>query len=261
MFYRLSQLFWLFADPPTLLAILTLLGLLCLSLSWTRLGHGIILAVILMLLVISVTPAAYFAMRALETRFPPWQNVGAPVDGIVVLGGSISPEIYFQHAGSGFNSASGRLIATAELGKRYKNARIVYTGGPSRALLDEAEASKQLLMQLGIEESRIELERDSVNTFENAQFSKRVAQPKSGERWLLVTSALHMPRAMGSFRNAGFEVEAYPVDYHMPEWKDFTTDTLGVLNGLSITSSVYHEAIGMIVYRLTHKTNALYPAP
>ena len=261
MFFQVSQLFWLIADPPTLLAVVALIGLACLKTAWKRLGKTLIFIVLVILTLIAVTPASHMAMRALETRFPPWRDSGAGVDGIVVLGGSISPELYFNHAASGFNSASGRLIGAADLAKRFKNARVVYTGGPSGAPRDEAEASKQILVALGVEESRIEIERESLNTFENAQFSKRVAEPKPGERWLLVTSALHMPRAIGCFRAAGFGVEAYPVDYHMPDWTDFSLDNLGLVNGLSITSSVYHEAVGMIVYRLTGKTDTFYPAP
>ena len=57
------------------------------------------------------------------------------------------------------------------------------------------------------------LEDQSRNTRENAIFTRRLVDPKPGERWLLVTSAWHMPRAIGVFRKAGFEIEAFPVDY------------------------------------------------
>lgn len=261
MFFQFSQLFWLFADPPTLLALLALFGLLCLKTAWKWLGQSLIFTVLAILMLIAVTPVSHLAMHAMEARFPPWRDTGPTVDGIVVLGGSISPELYFTYAGSGFNSASGRLVGAADLAKRFKSARVVYSGGPAGAPRDEAEASKEILMALGVEESRIEIERESLNTFENAKFSKSVAKPKRGERWLLVTSALHMPRAMGCFRAAGFDVEAYPVDFHMPDLKNISLDNLGLVNGLSITSSVYHEFVGMIVYRLTRKTDALYPAP
>ena len=51
-------------------------------------------------------------------------------------------------------------------------------------------------------------------------FSKQLAAPKLGERWLLVTSAYHMPRSFAVFRRAGFEVEAYPVDFRTRGWID-----------------------------------------
>ena len=64
-----------------------------------------------------------------------------------------------------------------------------------------------------IARSRIALDDKSRDTAENARVSKIVAAPRPGERWLLITSAYHMPRAIGSFRREGFDVEAYPVDW------------------------------------------------
>ena len=67
--------------------------------------------------------------------------------------------------------------------------------------------------KLDVPQDRIIVERKSRNTVENAAFTKQLVMPKPGERWLLVTSAMHMPRAVGVFRKAGFAVDAYPVGY------------------------------------------------
>src|SRR5690606_36369683 len=77
----------------------------------------------------------------------------------------------------------------------------------------DAEAAPRLLVALGVEEDRLELEGRSRDTFENASFSKQIAAPQAGETWLLVTSAFHMPRAVGVFRKAGFPIVPWPVDY------------------------------------------------
>lgn len=262
MFYQISKLFWYFAEPPSLLALLTLLGLLILRGRWRRYGKVLLGSIVAFVMVLALTPASQILLHGLENRFPEWRDDGKPIDGIIVLGGSISPNIYFEHLASGFNPSTGRIIGTAELAKRYPNARVVYTGGPPDANnQDEAEASRQLLVSLGVDNSRVTLERESLNTFQNAVYSKKMVQPKPGERWLMVTSALHMPRAMGCFRAAGFEVIAAPVDFHVVNWRELTLNDLGILNGLNNFSTVYHEFIGMAVYRLTHKTNEFYPAP
>jgi uncharacterized SAM-binding protein YcdF (DUF218 family) len=72
---------------------------------------------------------------------------------------------------------------------------------------------------------------------------------------------MHMPRAIGAFREAGFPVEAYPVDYKTNGWQDLGS-VLGSLSaGLRQTDTVLHEWIGLLAYRLTGKSSALLPGP
>ena len=85
-----------------------------------------------------------------------------------------------------------------------------------RTLPPEAHAAGRLFEALGIARERLVLEDKSRDTFENATLTARLVNPKPGERWLLVTSAWHMPRAMGCFRRAGVAVERWPVDYRAP---------------------------------------------
>jgi uncharacterized SAM-binding protein YcdF (DUF218 family) len=92
-------------------------------------------------------------------------------------------------------------------------------------------------------------------------FSRLVAQPKPGERWLLVTSAYHMPRAMAAFRAAGFAVQAYPVDWRTRGIMDATRPFASLSDGLSRTDTAIHEWIGLLAYRLSGKTRELLPAP
>jgi uncharacterized SAM-binding protein YcdF (DUF218 family) len=105
------------------------------------------------------------------------------------------------------------------------------------------------------------LENRSRNTAENAAFSKALVAPKPGERWLLVTSAMHMPRAIGAFREAGFPVEAYPVDYQTNGWQDLRNVFGSLSGGLGQLDGALHEWIGLIAYRLTGKSSALFPGP
>ena len=115
-----------------------------------------------------------------------------------------------------FTSAAGRLIEAAVLAHRYPNARIIFSGGSANLIsadAREADYAAAMFESLGVSRERLTMERRSRNTQENAEFSKVIAAPKSGERWLLVTSAYHMPRSVGLFRKAGFAVEPYPVDW------------------------------------------------
>lgn len=113
--------------------------------------------------------------------------------------------------------------------------------------------------QMGVARDRVTLERRSRNTAENAEFTKALIGPKPGERWLLVTSAAHMPRSVGCFRRAGFPVEAYPVGWRAtPGWP---LPEKALSAGLARFDRAAHEWIGLIAYRLLGRTDALFPAP
>ena len=114
---------------------------------------------------------------------------------------------------------------------------------------------------LGIASSRLLMERGSRNTLENAEFSKAIVNPKPGERWLMVTSAFHMPRAVGLFRKAGFEVEAYPVDWKVGKGNDIFTFSNLAGDGLGRADTAVREWMGLIAYRLAGRTDALLPGP
>jgi uncharacterized SAM-binding protein YcdF (DUF218 family) len=118
-----------------------------------------------------------------------------------------------------------------------------------------------ILESLGIAKQRLIVERNSRNTWENAVFTRELVQPKPGERWLLVTSAYHMPRSMGIFRKAGFRVEAYPVDWRMGGREDLFAFTNVGADGLGRTEVAMREWIGLVAYRLMGRTGELLPGP
>lgn len=90
-------------------------------------------------------------------------------------------------------------------------------------------------------------------------FTKQLVAPKPGERWLLVTSAFHMPRSIGIFRKAGFDVEAYPVDWRMGGRDDLFSFTNNGAEGLGKTDVAVREWIGLVAYRLMGRTGELLP--
>ena len=206
-------------------------------------------------------------MVPLEDRFPRWNaeleaNRPAP-DGMVVLGGAIDPELVATRGTADINEAAERLIVVPALARQYPNARIIYSGGNGRLVGggNEAQFAGQLLESLGVAKDRLSLESQSRNTAENAVFSKRIASPKPGERWLLITSAYHMPRAVGAFREAGFDVEPYPVDYRTSGRSDLLRPFLDAAAGLRRTDTAAREWVGLLAYRLTGRSVGFFPAP
>jgi uncharacterized SAM-binding protein YcdF (DUF218 family) len=216
MFFILSKTLGFFALPSNLVATLAALGVVLMFTRFRRAGRMLATLGVVLLLLAGLSPLGNILIYPLEQRFPPWDAArGAPA-GIVVLGGAISPDVSAAHGTPALTEAAERLTAVAELARQYPAARIVYSGGNARLLLvrgNEAEYALALFESFGIARERLTPEDKSHNTVENALFSKALADPKPGERWLLVTSAYHMPRAIGIFRRAGFAVDAYPVDW------------------------------------------------
>jgi len=156
------------------------------------------------------------------------------------------------------------LIALGDLARRYPAAKIVYAGGGSEFTPDttpEATLVENTLGELGLQRDRVIYERRSLNTFQNAVYAKELANPQPGERWLVVTSAFHMPRTMGVFRTAGFAVVPYPVDYRTAGAASLLRPFAFVGEGLRRTDIAAKEWIGLAAYYLSGRTDAFFPAP
>jgi uncharacterized SAM-binding protein YcdF (DUF218 family) len=263
MFFVLSKTAAQLLVPSNLLLAVGLAGLVLLATRWRRLGKGLALASLVLFLVIGFLPVGYTLNYILENRFPPWDaSRGAP-DGIIVLGGALDPRITRARGQAALYDSAERLTILAMLARDYPKARIVFTGGSDKLSANqplESDYVMPLLESFGIARERITLERRARNTQENAAFSKALIEPKPGERWLLVTSAQHMPRAIGCFRRVGFPVEAYPVDWHtVPRWRP--SFNLGFASGVAGTDGAVHEWEGLAIYWLTGRTSEFLPGP
>ena len=263
MFFILSKTVALLLLPSNLIILVGLFGLLLLATRFWRAGRRLAIASLVLLLAAGMFPFGAMLNHVLESRFPPWDRSRGAPDGIVVLGGAISPGLSRIYGEPMVNGNAGRIFAIAKLARAYPKTRIIYSGGDASLRgdqLDEAGLLLPLLDDIGVARERVTLERRSRNTAENAVFSKELAQPKSGERWLLVTSAQHMPRAIGCFRRAGFPVEAYPV-----AWRTGTTigywPSMKIGGHLSALDSAVHEWIGLVSYWATGRTSTLLPSP
>jgi uncharacterized SAM-binding protein YcdF (DUF218 family) len=249
--------------PSNLLILLGLAGIALMATRRKRAGTRMTVASILLLAAANFLPIGNLLIKPLEGRFPEWDaRRGAP-DGIVVLGGAISASLSQGYDEPVVDRDSGRIMAMAKLARAYPNTRIVYSGGDASLLGNEPPETDfvyPLLDSFGIPRSRVILEARSRNTAENAVYTKELVKPKAGERWLVVTSAEHMPRAIGCFRKAGFPVEAYPVGWNTGRTLDpMLSRTLA--RGLARLDAAAHEWIGLFAYWLTGKTTEFLPSP
>ncbi|MFY8105738.1 MAG: YdcF family protein [Elstera sp.] len=264
MAFFVSKLLWIIANPANMLGLLVAFTAGAAVLGWRRVAAVLLTLLVLLCGTLTLTPLPNTLLATLENRFPqPDLAKLARVDGVIVLGGAVD-----TNRSAAFNTlvvsdAGERLLALVDLGRRYPNAKLVMSGGS--ADLDGGDTVREadlvrdrFLPMMGFDPTRVIFERDSRNTDENARYSARLVNPQPGETWLLVTSAYHMPRAMGIFRKQGWSVVPYPVDYgSWPESK-IAFDLLAGLHDFYWAS---REWIGLVYYRALGRTESLFPAP
>jgi uncharacterized SAM-binding protein YcdF (DUF218 family) len=136
---------------------------------------------------------------------------------------------------------SARVAAAIPLAARFGNATIVVSGA-----FQEAVDGRNMLVAAGIASSRIVVETQAKNTWENAMFTRALIGREGKAPWILITSSLHMPRAIGAFRQAGFNVISVPTAALDPE-------TLARIS--------WREAFALFYYRVTRRSDAFLPAP
>lgn len=265
VFFVVSKLAWLLAAPSNFFILLVALGA---GLSWTRARRGgrIVLTFgVLGLLVGAFTPVGNALISPLEDRFPlPSAAAMASPAGIVVLGGAMDEDITDLRHSATLTQDGSRMTLGVALARNYPNAKLVFSGGTGHLLgarYTEADAAKSLWLSLGVPASQMLFEGRSRNTYENALFTKALLHPVAGQVWLLVTSAYHMPRAMGIFRKIGFAVVPVPTAYRTKPWPKWLAPDFEASRNLQTLDIAVHEWLGLIAYRLSGRTDALFPAP
>lgn len=263
MFFILSKVLWWVTEPSNALLLLLCLGTVLLWTKWPRLGRLAVTAAAVFALAVAVSPIATVTLAMLENRFPIVEEPPAKVDGIIVLGGVVDPYITAGQGQIAIDGEAERITEFIQLAMRYPEARLVFTGGSGQLLRPkpkEADVALELIARLGIDPERLEIENRSRNTHENVVFSKEMIDPKPGETWLLITSAFHMPRSVGCFRQAGWPVLPYPVDFKLTG-EGVLAPPFSLGGGLERFSTALHEWLGLTFYRLTGRTDTWWPGP
>jgi uncharacterized SAM-binding protein YcdF (DUF218 family) len=265
VFFLTSKVFWLFAEPGNALTVLIAGGAALTRVRrwrWASMGRFFARLGMVALVLIAFTPLSLWIARPLEDRFP-HAELPERVDGVVMLGGAVSPPLAADRGEPSINDAAERLFAFIDLGRRYPNAKLVFSGGSGSVMwpdLKEEDPVRGAFRQAGFDDARVVFENRSRNTWENAVNSKELAGPKPGETWLLVTSAMHMPRSVGIFRAVGWNALPVPVDYRTMS-RDGIGGAVGMGARLVLLSMAVREWIGLAVYRVAGQSSELFPGP
>ena len=258
MFYLFSKLLWPLAQPSNLLLLVLAVAALGVWRGRRRLAMPLLVGVTAVLVLIGVLPVGQWLLLPLENRFAPPADLPRRIDGVVMLGGGVEPKITAARGTVALQEPAERATTLLALARQHPAARLVVTGGG--VPLTEAQILLRFFREQQLPPARVLFEDRARNTHENALFSHALAQPRPGERWLLVTSAAHMPRAVGCFEQVGWPVIAYPVDYR-------TTGRLELWTGLDVATRLQEfdaaskTWVGLVAYRLTGRTSELLPGP
>ncbi len=259
----LSRGIWLFLQPSNLFLILLVIGILLVWKNRRRSGLGLLAFCGVIYMMVMFGPLTNWLLVPLEKRFSNYTNLisDTPYSGIIVLGGAERLGFSTKHNQVALNGGAERLIEAAKLARIFPALPIIYCGGgKNNDSFSESEVARKFFSEAGIDISRIRFDDRSYNTHTNALEAAKLIQPHETGKWLLVTSAFHMPRAVGSFRTQDINIQPYPVDYR--------TEVSIIMAGKPDAGRNFyeldfatHEWLGLLAYYISGRSEELYPAP
>lgn len=239
-----NYLVWDLVKPSQWIVWLAVLALVF----WRRRsGLWCAFATIVAVVLFALLPVGLWLIKPLEARFAIPADV-REVDGVIVLAGSEYVGLSELYSQPQIGEAGDRLTTFLALATAYPEARLVYTGGYQSAV------ARVIVVDAGVSADRIQFDEVSKNTCDSAVTTRALVDAQPGERWLLVTSASHMPRAIACFRASEWEVVPYPTDFRAGQWR------FSVLDNLELIDTASHEWLGLLYYRARGVTNELFPS-
>ncbi len=254
LFFILSKLIWYTIAPDSLMLILGLTAAVAYHLKYLLVAKVAALILLTMLLVISLLPLGEWLSYPLENRYPVNPTLST-VDGIIVLGGAEASARSAAWQQMQLRKHAERITSFVTLSRTFPEAALVHAGGNGKLTeqkLQETDVVKDFYADMGILTERLRLESNSRNTHENILNTLATAPQMRSQNWVLITSAQHMPRALGICKKQGFNPTPYPVD-HQTQKGNLLRLEYDFAGNLSTLKSALREWLGIAVYRLTGK--------
>lgn len=258
-FFILAKVGWLVAQPIGLLTLALLAIVVALFLKAYRLARWIALIGLLVLVAATHTNLGRLIIQPLENRFarPTDLPDGDTVAGIIVLGGGFNGFVTRARGGFELNDAGDRFVEALRLARALPDKPLVISGGPASLIgvaEGDAPVATRFYTEFGLDPERLVLEQRSRNTFENGLYTKEAISGFPAGRWLLVTSAFHMPRSAGVFRKQGIDVLPWPVDYRTAGDERFSFGRNDPAEAFLELSLALRERVGIAVYAVTGRS-------
>ena len=260
MSFYLSKILWLIFNPFNIFIFITLLSIFLYFFNLRRVSLIIFLINFIFIAFISFIPIGSFLIYKIEKEYHSHIKIPEIVDGILILGGATDPLLFKEYDQISLNDSAERLVESVMIIKKFEKAKVIFSGGSgvvNRPELSHSQVAKSFYTKMGIEIEKIIFEDDSINTYENIIYSKKIANPKINENWLLITSASHMKRALLIADKNNWKFIPYAVDFK--NIKDFKLiPNLNLLTNLNTFHQGSHEWLGLFAYYLMGRTDKVF---
>ena len=262
MFFILSKTLTLFLEPLVIPYLFFAVSIIARWRRWRWIMRISFIFAITLPLIYGILPLSSLPLQFLEGRITRGEIGQKNIDGIIVLGGFTGNGVIAKsHNQYALNSSAERFTAALALTHQLPQTPILFSGFSGTLVprgWRESDNVRDLVHELGGLDTTVFYEEKSRNTYENAVNSRQIFVADPGKNWILVTSANHMPRAIGSFAAAGWTgIIPYPVDYQTP--KTGYTSLWDISGGVSIVRKSLHEYVGLLIYYLSGRSTALLP--
>tara|TARA_B100001175_G_C19398130_1_gene584830 strand:+ start:79 stop:861 length:783 start_codon:yes stop_codon:yes gene_type:complete len=250
MFFILSKILWLIFNPFSLFLIFFVFSSLLLIFKNNKIAKYLLLVNLTFILVISIFPIGKTAIYFLEKEYHKEITYPKNIHGILILAGATKPFLSKEHSSIELNSSAERLFESIFLINKYKDSKIIFSGGSgslNKPLHNHSDVVYGFFNKLNVDIERVIFENKSRNTYENIINSKKISKPKRDENWILVTSASHMKRATLIAEKQDWIFYPYPVDFNQPKSFLFYP-SLDFFNNVRFLQKASHEWLGLLSY-------------
>ena len=255
LFFIASKVLSFAEQPLSYVLVLLFAGMIAILSNRSLTAVKLNLAATLLLVLIGIKFIPDLIVRTLEDSYADRPSDIENFRGLVVLGGAIEGGLVtIERKDTVLNEAAERVTTALELARRYPHLQVLYTGSSARMMpegVSGAEAAMDFFVRQSLTQARLVLQPRSRNTYEDALMAARLPGVDVEDRWLLVTSAVHMPRALRSFRKQGWNVTPYATDFRTGASVD--AFDYSIVGGAIQWALALHELFVLVAYRATGK--------
>ena len=258
--YFISKFIWIFLSPLNLIIIFLIFSAIFKFFNINIISRIFFLFTVVFFILVGFFPTGNLILHQLEKNYVVLNKIPNDLDGILILGGPTNVGISKAHDQVNFNDAAERLTESARIINNYNPDKVIFSGGTKKQNFESSHAyvAKKFFENLNIDTSKIIFEFQSRNTYENILNSKNIIKPGEDEKWLIITSAFHMRRAINISKKLEWNLIPYPVDFRTGRKFNSFKPNLKILQNFNSFDLASHETIGLISYYFLDRTNRIF---